>query len=328
MITAHRLIAESILGSIDWQDDRLGYCKCPGSAQHKSPTKADHCRITMDGVPTIYCFHSSCSYDMEQANHKLRSDIAKYNLHPDPNTPRLERKPPSPEEIEARRRKIEAERLKSHAVASLEVVLKKYPMPMADWWELSPSRLLDDPSGDWRLLLSLFHPGDVVWIGGKMDSCGDDKPESDKARCRRFFRTVAEWLELKSCPGQFTCPSTFLLGTHSRSNENVVKRRFLVIESDLLSKDDMCAVINWCRQFMRLRAIVDTAGKSLHGWFDAPSPETESQLRLILPNLGRTGKEPTLDPALFKLAQPCRMPGALRDGKHQCLLYLDNEVAQ
>ena len=57
----HNAIAESILGPIQWQDARLGYCKCPGDAQHKSPTKADHCRVTLDGVPTIYCFHSSCS---------------------------------------------------------------------------------------------------------------------------------------------------------------------------------------------------------------------------------------------------------------------------
>jgi hypothetical protein len=132
-------------------------------------------------------------------------------------------------------------------------------------------------------------------------------------------------LKLKVAPGNFTCPSTFQPGTYSRSNKNVVVRRFHVIESDCLSKEDMLAVINWCHQFMRLRAVVDTAGKSLHGWFDAVAPEVEAKLKVILPNLGRESdeQEKTLDPALFKLAQPCRLPGARRDGKLQTLLYLD-----
>lgn len=323
MNPAHQSIAESILGAIDWQDDRLGYCQCPGEAAHSQKTGSGHCRITMDGAPTIYCFHTSCSYEVEDANRRLRSEIGKYNVKA--SGPLPQRRAPTPEEIQARKKKLEQEKLKSHATQSLEVILKKYPMPLADWWELSPCRLLDDPSDDWRLLLSLFDENDTVWIGGKFSSCAEDKPEHEKARCRKFFRPVWDWLRRKECPDQFTCPSTFKEGTHSRSNDNVVMRRFMVIESDCLSKDDMCAVINWCRGFMKLRAIVDTAGKSLHGWFDVPNPELESELRLVLPNLGRHEESPpTLDPALFKLSQPCRMPGALRDGKHQCLLYLDN----
>ena len=139
-----------------------------------------------------------------------------------------------------------------------------------------------------------------------------------------FFRRREDWLKLKAAPANFTCPSTFLPGSYSRSNKNVVVRRFHVIESDCLSKENMLAVINWCRQFMNLRAVVDTAGKSLHGWFDAVTPEVEAKLRVILPNLGRESEEAekTLDPALFKIAQPCRLPGALRDGKHQNLWYL------
>jgi hypothetical protein len=323
---SHRAIAESLLTDIRWQDDRLGYCKCPGEAQHNSPTKPDHCRITMDGVPTIFCFHSSCWTDVEQANHVLRSAIAKYDYRPDPKLPRPVARPLTPEEIAVKRQKLDQERLKAHSQKSLQVILQQNQMSMADWFELSPSRLLDDPADDWRLLLSLFHDDDVVWIGGKFSSCSHNKPASEIMRCQKFFRPVKEWLRLQACPDQFTCPSTFKPGTYSRCNYNVVTRRFLVIESDYLSKDDMCAVINWCRRFMKLRAIVDTAGKSLHGWFDAPPPDLEAELKLVLPNLGREGKTPTLDPALFKLAQPCRLPGAMRDDKRQCLLYLDNSL--
>jgi hypothetical protein len=72
---------------------------------------------------------------------------------------------------------------------------------------------------------------------------------------------VEQWLEENEACGQFTCPSTFQLGTHSRCNETVVQRRFLVVESDVLDKDQMSSVINWCRQFLRLRAIIDTGGQ-------------------------------------------------------------------
>jgi hypothetical protein len=119
----------------------------------------------------------------------------------------------------------------------------------------------------------------------------------------------------------FTCPSTFKTGTHSRCNDNVVQRRFLVVESDVLDRNQVCAVFHWLEQFTRLRAIVDTAGKSLHGWFDVPSDSTMDELKIILPVFG-------CDPALFKQAQPCRLPGALRtdrENKVQSLLYLDLE---
>jgi hypothetical protein len=108
----------------------------------------------------------------------------------------------------------------------------------------------------------------------------------------------------------------------------VLQKKFLVIESDILNKSQMGSVIAWCRQFMRLRAIVDTGGKSLHGWFDQPEPEIESELKLILPNLGRRGEQETLDSALFKPSQPCRLPGKTRGGKIQSLLYLDLEAAR
>jgi hypothetical protein len=99
-------------------------------------------------------------------------------------------------------------------------------------------------------------------------------------------------------------------------------RRFLILESDTLTKPEMLAAIQWCRQSMRLRAIVDTAGKSLHAWFDMPDDETLEQLRVILPAWG-------FDPALFKPSQPCRFPGVQRPDKGnvwQRLLWIDTRA--
>jgi hypothetical protein len=281
----------------------------------------------LDKVPTVFCFHSSCLPEVEAANKALRSAIAKAASG---SKTEIKRKPPTPEEMARQRQQAAREQLKARAAKSLSQILDGCKMGPADFWESSPVPLKEEASNDWRLLLQLFQPEDVIWIGGKYDSCGNDAPEGRKEGCRRHFRAVPDWLREKEAPEQFTCPSLFRAGTHSRCTEAVMRRRFLVIESDVLSKDEMSAVINWCRQFMRLRAIVDTGGKSLHGWFDAPPPEFEEELKIILPNLGREGKEPpTLDPALFKVAQPCRLPGAWREpGKiRQALLYLDLEAA-
>lgn len=321
-MTPRQSAAESILGAVTWETHELGFCKCPGEQLHSHATKADHCRVNLDGIPTVFCFHSSCGSAVETANHRLRSDIWKIENGGKSDGKKYE---PTPEDLEKLRQKREAEKLRHRAVESLPYILKKFHVEPADIWEESPVRLLDGPSGDWKLILQLFQPEDVIWIGDKFSSCSDDADAEKKSLCRQFFRTRDDWLKLREAPANFTCPSTFQPGTYSRSNKQVVIRKFLVIESDCLSKTDMLAVINWCRQFMRLRAIVDTAGKSIHGWFDAVPSEVEAKLRVILPNLGRASDEDekTLDPALFKIAQPCRLPGALRDGKYQNLCYLD-----
>jgi hypothetical protein len=320
-VTARQQVSESVLGHLEWENQHLGYCRCPGQDLHSHQTRQRHCRVTLDQVPTIYCFHTSCSAAVESANHRLRSEVGK--VERGAQVPAGQTRTVTPEEIAARRKKEAAENLKRRSVKSMAYILDKYEMGPADFWEASPLRLLDGPQDDWKLLLSLFPADDVIWIGAVKDSCTNDRDEAVRARCRRFFRPVHEWLKEPQAPEQFTCASTFHPGVNSRSTENVAVRRFFVVESDILNKDEISAVINWCRSFMRLRAIIDTAGKSLHGWFDPPDGRIIDDLRLILPNLGRIGAEETMDSALFKLPQPCRLPGALRHGKHQALLYLD-----
>ena len=71
---------------------------------------------------------------------------------------------------------------------------------------------------------------------------------------------------------------------------------------------------------LNLVAVVDTAGKSLHGWFIYPKEaHVVEELKLVLPAL-------QCDPKLFTASQPVRLPGALRDGKFQRLVYLSKEV--
>jgi hypothetical protein len=95
-------------------------------------------------------------------------------------------------------------------------------------------------------------------------------------------------------------------GTISRSDSNVAVRRFLVVESDKLTKDESGAIFCLLRHKLKLRAVVDTGNKSLHGWFDYPDEDNVEQLKAFLPELG-------CDPKMFGASQPARLAGQLRD---------------
>ena len=131
-----------------------------------------------------------------------------------------------------------------------------------------------------------------------------------------------QWLKESNVTGQLICPATFKNNSIARANDNILARRFLVVESDTLTKDQVGAVFRWLkgRVGLDLVAIVDTAGKSLHGWFRHPAHEFQvDELKLVLPAL-------QCDPKLFTPSQPVRLPGALREGKWQKLVYLAKEV--
>jgi len=174
----------------------------------------------------------------------------------------------------------------------------------------SKTCLSEDASGDWRQHLLLYEPEDILWIGGAVTESGHERHKAN-------FRPAADWLALRNAPGRFICPATFRADVSSRSRKSVLRRPFLVVESDTLSKAEIVGVFRWMQHYTRLRAIVDTGGKSLHGWFDMPDQDLLSAFEIYLPQLG-------CDPALFRPSQPCRLPGAMRDPMtRQRLLYLD-----
>ena len=75
-------IAERILGAIDWTDGATGFCKCPGEHLHTNGNAPKDCRVTLDGVPTVFCLHKSCLAAVETANHDLRSQIGRAEFVP------------------------------------------------------------------------------------------------------------------------------------------------------------------------------------------------------------------------------------------------------
>lgn len=318
-------IAEQLLGSIEWDSDALGVCTCPGVSLHTSSTKTRDCLLYLDGPPTIHCFHNSCAGAVENANFNLRSSIGKAKV----SSGRPQFVPSIQEQLQRGKRQREKrvkERLAKRSQDSLPIILEKYSGSPDDLWEESPMRPPEDPLEHGRLLLHLFQEDDIVWAGGMYDSCKDDKDEQKKAAAAMHFKSAGEWLDSPALPeGPFICPATFKGGSHSRCIANVENQPFLVVESDELSHEDFVAILHFLRQTLRLRAVVDTAGKSLHGWFDYPSDSQLAELRIIL-------KELKCDTAMFTPSQAVRLPGVKRfkevNGQQvlmgiQSLIYFD-----
>jgi hypothetical protein len=110
--------------------------------------------------------------------------------------------------------------------------------------------------------------------------------------------------------GEFHVRFVLQAGEYSRTNQNLSGQRFLVVESDTLGKDEVGAIFAYLRRrpHYRLHCIIDTAGKSLHAWFDAPKNKVfECRLKAGLQVFG-------CDPKVFTYSQPVRVPGAWREG--------------
>jgi len=287
----------------------------------------------VDGAPTIFCFHASCSAAVAEANRRLRrllaqgqwaialpggrilrsGDLLKCRVQNGECRTEIVRR----EEMGTRwnaslpEEKLVLETLRVNAERFRPELFEFFRWPMAQILEDSPLLVAErDADEQFRTWLKLWPACSTVWIG---DVYSSGKPEH-----RTHFRPVSEWYQIGPVMGNYTCGSAFQRGTYRRSNENLNGHRFLVIESDTLPRDEVGAIFAYLnrRLHFTLHAIIDTAGKSLHGWFDAPrSRLVEERLKATLVAFG-------CDPKVFTYSQPVRVPGAFRDGRLQRLIWL------
>ena len=284
------------------------YVRCPGHDLHTTPNAESDCTIfcNKDGTIIAHCLHQSCRDRICELNAALAGFTRQRNA----TTPVWEQVKAAREL--AARSQAEKERERQNIKAALREIIRDHAWSAKAMMAESPEAL-DIPVGEhWKaLIVSQFAPSDVLW-------CGRDKKDCGSPGHVFRFRPMGVWLGSFECPGPFTCPNPFNIGCYRRTNDNVAVRKHLVIESDKLSHAESGAIFRWLTSQvgMSLRAIVDTRNKSLHGWFDCPPPEQLRQLQASLPALG-------CDPAMFTPSQPCRLPGALRNGRYQRLLYLN-----
>lgn len=197
----------------------------------------------------------------------------------------------------------------------------------ADFFHDSPLNLEPSHDAQARQMIEwLFTPEDLLWMGSTHDSGNPSHRDN--------FRKAKDWLKVPELPPRLSA-GTYREGSYSRSQGSLTTRPFLIIESDDLighkpSTDDereenrrlnaglMRFLAN--RFHLELRALIDTGGKSLHGWFTHPGDETTRALARLLDGLA-------IDSAVFHRAScaPLRAPGCLHEvtGKRASLYYLN-----
>lgn len=298
-------ICETVLGPIQWNVNGDGMCRCPGEKKHTHRTGRADCKVYTSGhVPTVYCFHDHCQEEIAEANSKIRDAWRLYVAEP-----------VDEEDLKKAREMAEKKRaLQDKTRNRLPAILKDYA---TDWNE-------DHNPLVW---FELYGPTDVLWCGepfetGGIRFCNKFRPM--ELIMRRYSDTGQLPL------GQFTCPSVFGTGEFNRRNEAVIRKPYLVLEGDSVgmekcetaedraqNKRNCAAVMNWLDKTgaLKLRMVVDSGNRSLHGWFDYPKESVLAELKVVLPALG-------FDRATLKPSQPVRMPGQTRDnGNKQKIIY-------
>lgn len=172
------------------------------------------------------------------------------------------------------------------------------------------------------LLLSLYDKKEFLFIGDRTD---------------KRVLSVAKWLELASYDrplGPFIIPNpvtgrpgpTKSGGQSFRSDSNVGAFRFAVVEFDNLSREDQLAF--WSTVNLPVAALVDTGGKSIHGWVRVDCADRQDWELLVERGLFGERLVPLgVDAACRNESRLSRMPGYPRaeTGRMQRLLYLAPE---
>lgn len=151
-----------------------------------------------------------------------------------------------------------------------------------------------------RLLPALFDWDDLVCAG--------------YAQAQGVTATLQE-IHPKADAFQFIVPSPMTARTGvSQEGEtsfrclaNTGPRRFLVIEGDSATKEEQACILTHLARFLPLALVVDSGGKSLHGWYWVAG-RPEPTVRLFMEYAVHLGA----DPHTFVRCQWVRMPGGTR----------------
>jgi hypothetical protein len=285
-------IAWEMLGPIEWITSEEGYCRCPGAHMHTHRTGDQDCKIFLPevGPPTIHCFHTSCKGEVEEANRKLRSAVALSEQDRSVTLPNYRHKP-----------------TKKRTFADDAKALEN-KLPWIRSHNLPDTAALPETAKEQYFKhLALFQDSDNIWLGDTYESAQ--------------IQPVSKFKKFSKPLGNFISHCTFVEGATGRKNEFVDDVKFLVVESDELAKPDQKAVLAWLRDWggWNLRLVLDTAGKSLHGWFDYPEHLEKDQIKALLEQL-------KCDTRLLTPSQPSRIAGAMRKKKMQHIIWLGNDT--
>ena len=193
----------------------------------------------------------------------------------------------------------------------IQRVLEKVP-PLT--WDISPP-------GPGRALQALFSPTELI--------CYGPRKELAKIACAgNLARFAAEMQFIVPNPMRAEFGLTTSGKFSARCNANVLCRKHLIVEIDdeFLGKERQARILSFLAGMVPLRMVVDSGGKSLHGWFDVSELGDEGT-RAFFEKAVLLGA----DRHMWALSQWTRMPGGKRQTDtgfvSQRILYFRPRVA-
>ncbi len=325
---------------------------CP---YHEEKTASFNLNIK-EGKPLFKCYGCGRGGDIIScakldANTDNFPDAVKYACGvlsitcPEPTKPQTKEEREELNRKLAENRKAQAQRDKEKAVTQKRVKHLQEQLPKIlnsykneYWREELHAELLsfnDDPELDAHAFIAgLFPDQSTIW-------CGDVK-DSGSEKHSKHFRPANEWREIiesrKYIPARI-CPSTFQSGIHHRSKDFALDWKYICIEGDELighkattveeqeeNKHLNYCLAKFCREVlgMKLVAVIDTGGKSLHLWFVMPPSEDFNLLCQIADGIG-------VDTAtLTNPVAPLRLPNCIHNKtkKRASLLMFNPPIAE
>jgi hypothetical protein len=182
-----------------------------------------------------------------------------------------------------------------------------------DLWEASPIKWDDEDRHAEEVIDALFP--DNPWL-----CCGLSVREFETRR-REDWRGLLSQLSLIVPSPAISKTGLTQEGYESEHClEQFPVRKYVAVEFDAeRDKDVQASILLWLAKQWPLRLVVDSAGKSLHGWFDSDGTD-EGNLKSYFNDLVRLGA----DPRTYTRSQFVRLPDGTRDNsKRQSILYFN-----
>lgn len=188
-----------------------------------------------------------------------------------------------------------------------------------DLWDCSPVRITAEKPATEEIIDTLF-PGKPLLCCGWNLWRWDTKPRESwrgaLSRIQFLVPSPMRAMQGVTLEGNISC----------RTLDNVGDRRFLVVEFDLTEplgdasyQDASAALHLHLGQHAPLTLVVDSGGKSLHGWYYCAGQSEATVLRFM-----RYAVSLGADPMTWVRSQPIRMPDGLRDNGRRHTVYFFN----
>lgn len=331
-------IAEELLGAAIAPG---GFAPCPGKARHTKPGGPKDFKVIMDGAPTGFCFHSSCSEEVATFNKELRRRIwfAENPRHAGTawheraraeevrkdwgvaEEPMAATEPKPALNLEA----IE-EFIRGVAPVDGEFLRRRSPVDVAGLTSADFLEMVFEHGEMALVFTDKCSQGDYLYWCGK-GGYRLSKTQGVKAVKSALASTGRDGVLFLSNPvnGQWMInPNSVKGGGEAkwsrRSEANVTRWKYFVLESDEVEEAKWLRVLGNAK--LPIVAIYTSGRRSVHALVRCEVESksawdaTRNILRQYVCPLGA-------DPAALTAVRLTRLPGCMRNGQMQRLLYLD-----